>query len=112
MGKGWSKERREAAAARCRAQKPWEKSTGPKTPKGKMRSSLNALKHGDRCAHFQHARKMLKLNREFFKNYKAVYTIDIVKMKLANELITFRDEYGYNPLENNDPQTEQGGPPL
>ena len=46
MTKGWTEERRRKAAARCRANKPWKKSTDPKTPAGKMRASLNALKHG------------------------------------------------------------------
>lgn len=49
-GRGWSKERRAAQAARCRAQKPWVKSTGPKTAKGKIISARNATKHGLRAA--------------------------------------------------------------
>lgn len=31
--------------------RPWEKSTGPKSTKGKMVSRLNSLKHGGRDAH-------------------------------------------------------------
>jgi hypothetical protein len=45
---GWSAERRAAHAAAMRQWKPWEKSTGPRTKAGKMKSSQNALKHGKR----------------------------------------------------------------
>lgn len=42
----WTPEERTAQAALIRAQKPWEKSTGPKTAEGKKRSSRNAVTHG------------------------------------------------------------------
>lgn len=65
--KGWSEERRKAQAERCRAQKPWEHSTGPKTARGKERSSLNAFKHGARCRNLDRVRYLLWLNREFMR---------------------------------------------
>ena len=47
-GKGWTAERRAAQAARMRARKPWERSTGPRTDAGKKRSSRNACGGGCR----------------------------------------------------------------
>jgi len=47
-GKGWTAERRAAQAARMRARKPWERSTGPRTEAGKARSSRNATGKGCR----------------------------------------------------------------
>lgn len=42
----WTPEQRAAQAARLRALRPWERSTGPRTLEGKARSSQNALKNG------------------------------------------------------------------
>jgi len=39
---GWTPERRAMMAARIRQWKPWEKSTGPVTGKGKRKASKNA----------------------------------------------------------------------
>lgn len=48
MTKGWTAERRAAQAARMRARKPWERSTGPRTDAGKKRSRGNAAGKGCR----------------------------------------------------------------
>ena len=45
-GKGWTAERRAVQAARMRARKPWERSTGPRTEAGKARSRGNAAGKG------------------------------------------------------------------
>lgn len=65
MPRIWTQEQRAAQAARIRANKPWEKSTGPVTKAGKKRSSRNALKHGKDKTFVRNTRKMLRLNREF-----------------------------------------------
>ena len=46
VAKGWTAERRAAQAARMRARKPWERSTGPRTDAGKARSRGNATGKG------------------------------------------------------------------
>jgi hypothetical protein len=48
VAKGWTAERRAAQAARTRARKPWERSTGPRTDAGKKRSRGNAVGKGYR----------------------------------------------------------------
>ena len=60
----WTEGRRRKQAEAIRRWKPWEKSTGPKTPEGKERCSLNALKPV-----IHEAEKLLRLNREFRQQY-------------------------------------------
>jgi hypothetical protein len=45
---GWSPDRKERQSAAIRQWKPWERSTGPLTSKGKALSSRNAFKGGKR----------------------------------------------------------------
>lgn len=42
----WSEEQRQKARERMYRVRPWEKTTGAKTPEGKKRCSQNAYKHG------------------------------------------------------------------
>ena len=46
MSNGWTSERRARQAKLIRRWRPWEKSTGPKTPEGKAIASRNADKGG------------------------------------------------------------------
>ena len=41
MANGWTPERRARQAELIRSWKPWEKSTGPKTPDGKAKAARN-----------------------------------------------------------------------
>jgi hypothetical protein len=41
---GWTAERRARQAMLIRTWQPWKKSTGPRTPEGKSKSSRNAYK--------------------------------------------------------------------
>lgn len=43
---GWTEERKQRQRELVQSWKPWEKSTGAKTPEGKKRSSRNAVKTG------------------------------------------------------------------
>ena len=46
MTSSWTPERRARQAALIRTWKPWERSTGPRTPDGKAKASRNAYKGG------------------------------------------------------------------
>lgn len=46
MANGWTEERKQRQRELIQTWKPWEKSTGAKTPQGKARSSKNAYKTG------------------------------------------------------------------
>ena len=87
MGKGWSEDRRRAQAERCRAQKPWAHSTGPKSEAGKARSSLNAFKHGGDTAYRAIIREMLHHNRGFLKSVTALGEIELIKTMEKQDLI-------------------------
>ena len=46
MSNGWTSERRKQQGAAIRRWRPWEHSTGPRSPEGKARSSRNAYRGG------------------------------------------------------------------
>ncbi len=48
MANGWTQERRERQSEAIQRWKPWKKSTGPRTPDGKLSASQNAFKGGIR----------------------------------------------------------------
>jgi len=57
----WTPERRAKQAELIRQLKPWEKSTGPRTAKGKAKASRNSRKHGMRS---QPAKDIAKVRTE------------------------------------------------
>ena len=66
MANGWSRERKAKQRKAIYAWRPWEKSTGPKSPAGKDVVARNAWKHGQRSQAFiQDARKWRALIRDF-----------------------------------------------
>lgn len=46
----WTPKRRQQQSKAIHGWKPWNRSTGPRTPAGKARVSRNALKHGQTTA--------------------------------------------------------------
>lgn|SRR3989338_4575972 len=81
MGRVWTIEERQKQAERIRSQKPWLKSTGPRTTRGKIASSRNAMRHGCYGTEF----KMLSLYLKMQKYY-----IDTLRFMLKHDL--FIDE--------------------
>jgi hypothetical protein len=69
MTKGWPPARRRAQAARMRAQKPWLRSTGPRTANGKARSRLNGYKHGLRSQAMRRLKSLLREQRRFMREF-------------------------------------------
>lgn len=68
--KGWSKERRAKQAEIIRKTKPWQNATGPKTPRGKAASSLNALKHGLHSETVLMLKRVLRLHKDYVQSIK------------------------------------------
>tara|TARA_R110002111_G_scaffold28130_9_gene60278 strand:- start:437 stop:694 length:258 start_codon:yes stop_codon:yes gene_type:complete len=55
----------ESLRASAAKNRPWEKSTGPKTVRGKGVSCMNAFKHGERSAFAMSHRTMFQTLKEF-----------------------------------------------
>jgi hypothetical protein len=64
---GWSDERRHRQSALIRNWKPWERSTGPRTAKGKAAVARNAYKGGVRPT----LRKLAEVLRVFERSDSA-----------------------------------------
>ncbi len=61
---GWTPERRAAQRQRMLELKAWEKSTGPRSRKGKANSAQNARKHGETSKQAKLLRDLQKQKRE------------------------------------------------
>ncbi len=85
-GKGWTARRRKQQACNARRNKPWTKSTGPKSAKGKEAVRMNALKHGRRAASLKAFKEGLRLQREFLKHVMAYAAAERLEQEiLANK---------------------------
>nr|AWD72273.1 hypothetical protein pH8NP1_p012 [Polaromonas sp. H8N] len=60
MANGWTTERRQRQAELIKTWRPWEQSTGPKTPEGKAAVARNPWKGG----HRQQLRELSKMVNE------------------------------------------------
>lgn len=63
---------------------------GAENAKGKDRSSLNAIKHGDRSRVWQEYAYALTLNRQFVRQIKKTVLMDRKRLLLTKELLEKR----------------------
>lgn len=61
----WTERRRQEQAARIKEQKPWLKTTGPKTEVGKAAACMNALKHGLRSEDYRELKRLLRQQKNY-----------------------------------------------
>ncbi len=83
----WTEERRRKQSETIQRTKPWLKSTGPKTRKGKSRSSLNALKTGMHIESMREMKKMFAANVAFRKHLKKMILAEMAEKLQKNELL-------------------------
>lgn len=64
---------------RCKANKPWKNSTGPKTDAGKTNSSMNAETHGGFGKDMMALREALRAQDLFLKNFMDMHDLQDYK---------------------------------
>lgn len=84
MSTGWSEERRARQRDAIRTWQPWTKSTGPSTDKGKLRASMNRLRHGRRASSMRRLEALLRMHRQWLALVRAHFEANIFS---ANELL-------------------------
>ncbi len=65
--KGWSEERRQKQRQRIKQNKPWLKSTGPRSKTGKENAKMNGLKHGLRSRAMKNLYAALRAQKHFVR---------------------------------------------
>jgi hypothetical protein len=67
---GWTPERRARQSQKIREWKPWQQSTGPRTLKGKQKTSQNAWDHGFRSKDMVEINDFLRRQRNYINALK------------------------------------------
>ena len=93
MGRVWTIEEREKQADRIRSQKPWLKSTGPRTACGKLAASRNATRHGGYSAEFKMICQYLRMQKHY---------IDTLRFMLRHELFIDETQFEISGNELNE----------
>ena len=74
----WTEEARQKQREIIMKSKPWEKSTGPKTPEGKEKSACNGFKHGFRSKEMRELKRLMAAQarhvRAIMRNKRAYYS--------------------------------------
>ena len=71
----WTAQARAKQAAIIRQNKPWEKSTGPKTTAGKNRSAQNGFKHGFRSQEYLQLRRALIMQSNYVRTVEKLIAL-------------------------------------
>lgn len=77
MGRVWTIEQRQKQADRIRSQKPWLKSTGPRSARGKLASSRNAMRHGCYGAEFKMICQYLRMQKHYVDTLRFMLKADL-----------------------------------
>jgi hypothetical protein len=101
MPRQWTEDQRRAQSEKIRAQKPWTRSTGPRTVEGKTKSAQNSFKTGystaERrrelyavCAYLRAQRRFMRKIRAEVRLARAIRLDEMRKYRAIseNELIT------------------------
>jgi hypothetical protein len=98
MGRIWTDDDRLKQAERIRNQKPWTKSTGPRTISGKRASSSNSYKHGSYTTEMKQIFRYLKLQ----KNYIATLRLFAKQenLRCLDDVHIFENELNKNPIKS------------
>lgn len=73
MGRIWTDDDRLKQAERIRNQKPWTKSTGPRTIAGKRASSSNSYKHGSYTTEMKQIFRYLRLQKTYIATLRFLH---------------------------------------
>jgi len=83
----WTEKERKKQAAVARRHRPWKQSTGPQTAEGKIRASMNAMKTGDYSRIWVEYATLLRLNRDFMRQYVKLSRLGLNNLRRTNEVL-------------------------
>lgn len=98
MGRIWTAEERLKQADRIRNQKPWLKSTGPRSRSGKRISSGNAYKDGHYTTEMKQILLYLRLQKRYIATLRLLSKLG--KVRCLDDDIIFENELNENPTKS------------